>query len=90
MDIDSIKNINDLKRDVLEEFIKELPDEDKINLKKFLNDHPQSNAAGIFTTVRAYIFNTYFKTSPKKEKKSNTFAETLLTILSDCDENKGE
>ena len=36
MNIESINSINDLKRNVLEEFIKSLPNEDKINLKKFI------------------------------------------------------
>ncbi len=81
MDTESIKSINDLKRNVLEEFIKSLPNEDKINLKKFVQEHPQTNAAGVFATVRAYVFNTYFRKTPIKEKKSANFADTLDSLL---------
>ncbi len=81
MNIESIKTINDLKRDVLEEFIATLPREDKENLKKFIEEHPQKNAAGVFTVVRAYIFNTYFRTTPIREKRTTTFADTLTSLL---------
>ena len=81
MNFESIKSINDLKRNVLEEFIKSLPNEDKINLKHFIEQHPQSNAAGVFATVRAYIFNTYFRKTPIKERKSASFADTLNSLL---------
>ena len=82
MNIESIKTINDLKRDVLEEFIASLPKEDKDNLRKFLKEHPQKNAAGVFTVVRAYVFNTYFRKTPVREKRSVTFADTLDELLS--------
>lgn len=78
---DNIKSINDLKRDILEHFIAELPTQDKQNLQTFLNNHPQKNAAGIFTAVRAYIFNTYFRTNQSKQKSSTTFAEVLNNLL---------
>lgn len=81
MNIESINSINDLKRNILEEFIKSLPNEDKINLKKFIQEHPQTNAAGVFATVRAYIFNTYFRKTPMKEKKAASFADTLDSLL---------
>ena len=83
MNIESIKSINDLKRDVLEEFIKDLPKEDKENLRKFLEEHPQKNAAGVFTIVRAYIFNTYFRKTPIRDKKAITFASVLDELLQD-------
>jgi len=83
MNIESIKSINDLKRDVLEEFIKDLPKEDKESLRKFLDEHPQKNAAGVFTVVRAYIFNTYFRKTPIRDKKAATFASVLDEILQD-------
>ncbi len=88
MNIDSIKTINDLKRDVLEEFIATLPKEDKENLKKFIEDHPQKNAAGVFTVVRAYVFNTYFRTTPIREKRSVTFADTLTSLLNTDEEEE--
>lgn len=80
---DDIKSINDLKRDVLEQFIAELPKEDKQDLRAFLKEHPQKNASGVFTVVRAYIFNTYFRKTPIREKKSTTFADTLNDLLKD-------
>ena len=83
MELKDIKSINELKRDVLENFIRDLPTEDKINLKRFLEEHPQTNAAGIFTVTRAYIFNTYFRKTPKKETKNKTFADTLQDLLDD-------
>lgn len=86
MNIDAIKTINDLKRDVLEEFIANLPKEDKENLRNFIKNHPQKNAAGVFTVVRAYIFNTYFRKTPVKERKTVTFAETLNELLNIKDE----
>ena len=81
MEFKDIRSINDLKRDVLEEFISTLPKEDKENIKAFLKEHPQKNAAGVFTTVRAYVFNTYFKTTPVRDKHSITFAEVLGDLL---------
>lgn len=90
MNIDSIKSINDLKRDVLEDFIKSLPNEDKINLKKFVQERRPTNAAGVFTTVRAYIFNTYFRKTPIKEKRNTSFAETLDSLLELNEEDSNE
>ena len=87
MNIDSIKSINDLKRDVLEDFIKSLPNEDKINLKKFVQERRPTNAAGVFTTVRAYIFN---RKTPIKEKRSTSFAETLDSLLELNEEDSNE
>lgn len=86
MNIEAIKTINDLKRDVLEEFIANLPKEDKENLKKFVEEHPQKNAAGVFTVVRAYVFNTYFRKTPIRERKTVTFADTLNSLLNTEDE----
>lgn len=87
---DNIKSINDLKRDVLEQFIAELPKEDKQNLQKFLKEHPQKNASGIFTVVRAYIFHTYFRKTPMNEKKTTTFADTLMELLKDENDNNSD
>lgn len=83
---DDIKSINDLKREVLEQFIAELPKEDKQQLQKFLKEHPQKNASGVFTVVRAYIFNTYFRKTPVRERKATTFADTLMELLKDEEE----
>lgn len=90
MNIESIRTINDLKRDVLEEFIKTLPKEDKENLRKFLEEHPQKNAAGIFTVVRAYIFNTYFRKTPIRDRKAATFASVLDNLLQDDEDENVE
>lgn len=90
MNIESIRTINDLKRDVLEEFIKTLPKEDKENLRKFLEEHPQKNAAGIFTVVRAYIFNTYFRKTPIRDRKAATFASVLDNLLQEDDDENME
>lgn len=84
---ESIKTINDLKRDVLEKFIADLPKEEKDKLKDYLNNHPQKNAAGVFTTVRSYIFNTYFRTTPPPEKNRSTFADILNDILNNNEDD---
>ncbi len=85
-----IKTINDLKRDVLEKFIADLPKEEKDKLKEYLDKHPQKNAAGVFTTVRSYIFNTYFRTTPPPEKNRATFADILNDILNNDNDNTEE
>lgn len=90
MDINSIKTINDLKRDVLEEFIADLPREDKEKLRNFLKERPQKNAAGVFTITRAYIFNTYFRKTPVEKKRTTTFADNLEKLLNLDDDEKEE
>ena len=81
MDFNNIKKVSDLNRERLEAFIKTLPKEDKENLRNFTKEHPQTNAAGIFSSVRAYIFNTYFREAPVISKKTTSFAETLDILL---------
>lgn len=77
----NINSINDLKRDVLEKIIAEMPDQDKEELREYLSTRAGLNAAGIFTTVRGYVFNKYFRTTPVRDRKQATFAETLNGLL---------
>ena len=81
MENKEIKNINDLNREFLEDYIAKLPKEEKDKMRQCLEEHPQKNAAGVFTVIRSYVFNTYFRTSPTPERKRSTFAETLDSLL---------
>lgn len=81
MENKEIKSINDLNREFLEDYISKLSKEEKEKMREYLNTHPQKNAAGVFTTIRSYVFNTYFRTSPTPERKRTTFAETLDSLL---------
>ena len=76
-----ITNINDITRDFLETYINDLPREEKRKLRSYLEAHPSKNASGTFTTVRSYIFNTYFRPASTPEKKRQTFADTLNQML---------
>jgi len=77
---------NDLTRDFLEDFIKKLPQEDKINLKEYIKNNPRTTSSATFVLVKSYIYNTYFKTTPTKEKRDVTFADTLNELLNDIQE----
>ena len=77
---------NDLTRDFLEDFIKKLPQEDKNNLKEYIKNNPRTTSSATFVLVKSYIYNTYFKTTPAKEKRETTFADTLEELLKNEDE----
>ena len=82
-----IKKFNDIDRDFLEEFIPALPKEDKEKLKEYLNNNPRTSTSAIFTLVKSYIYNTYFRKTPTTERKKITFADTLNILLEDNNED---
>ena len=86
MEEKQIKSINDLTRDFLEGYIAKLPKEDKEKIKEYLEEHPSMNASGVFTLIRSYIYNTYFRTTPPLERKKGTFADTLQGLLNNNEE----
>ena len=79
---------NDITRDFLEDFIAKLPKEDKEKLKEYIEDNPRSSTSAVFTLVKSYVYNTYFKTTPTVERKKTTFAETLDSLLADDDDDE--
>ena len=73
---------NDLTRDFLEEFIAKLPKEDKIKLKEYIQDHPCNSSSALFTMVKSYIYNYYFRANSLQNKqKKDTFANVLDSLL---------
>ena len=76
---------NDLTRDFLEDFIAKLPREDKDKLKEFVKNNPREKASSMFTLVKSYIYNTYFRTTPATERKKINFVDVLDTLLDDDD-----
>lgn len=85
-----IKKFNDIDRDFLEEFISDLPSEDKDKLKEYINNNPRSSTSAFFTMVKSYIYNTYFRRSPVKERKKVTFADTVNLLLQNDDDMEEE
>ena len=81
---------NDLTRDFLEDFIAKLPKEDKEKLKEYVKLHPRASSSSMFTSVKSYIYNTYFRTTPQKERKPTTFADMLDILLQDDDDDNDE
>lgn len=80
IDMNNIK-FNDLTRDFIEKFIVQLPREDKIKLKKYIEDNPRDNSSKTFIVVKSYIYNTYFKKAPIIEKKKTRFSDVLDNLL---------
>ena len=81
----------DLTRDFLEEFISKMEPEDKKQLKEFIEDNPKQSSSALFTMVKSYIYNRYFRTvSTLNKNKKGTFADTLEFLLQDDDDDKNE
>lgn len=78
---------NDITRDFLEDFIAKLPKEDKQKIKEYVENNPRSSSSSMFTLVKSYVYNTYFRTTPTTERKKTTFMETLGHLLDDDDED---
>ena len=74
---------NDITRDFLEDFIAKLPKEDKQKIKEYVMNNPRSSSSSMFTLVKSYVYNTYFRTTPAADRKKTTFMETLGTLLAD-------
>lgn len=74
----------DLTRDFLEEFISKMTPEDKKQLKEFIEDNPKESSSALFTMVKSYIYNHYFRTvSTLNKSKKGTFADALESLLKD-------
>ncbi len=83
-----IKKFNDIDREFLEEFIATLPKEDKEKLKQYITDNPRDKSSSVFTLVKSYVYNTYFRATPTPERKKVTFAETLDSLLEDDEDEE--
>lgn len=83
-----IKKFNDIDRDFLEEFISNLPAEDKDKLKEYIDNNPRTSTSAFFTMVKSYIYNTYFRQTPVPERKKITFADTLNLLLQHEDDTE--
>lgn len=77
---------NDLTREFLEEYIAKMPKEEKLKLKEYVDKNPRDKSANVFTLVKSYIYNTYFRQTPVQERRKNTFADVLVGLLDDIDE----
>jgi hypothetical protein len=78
---------NDITREFLEDFISKLPSEDKKKLKEYIANNPRTTSSSTFTLVKSYVYNTYFKTTPTPERRKETFAEVLDSLLEDEEED---
>ena len=80
---------NDINREFIEDFIKKLPKEDKKKLKEYANQHPCSSASAMFTMVKSYIYNTYFRQTPINSRRNRTanFADIFNSLLQDDDDD---
>ncbi len=78
---------NDLTRDFLEDYIAKLPKEDKIRLKKYIEDHPRDSSSAMFAMVKSYIYNTYIRPQSFNDtkNKAGTFIDTISALLMDDD-----
>lgn len=74
---------NDMTREFIEDFISKLPKEDKEKIKEYIKNNPRSTSSGLFTLVKSYIYNTYFKMTPIVDKKKSTFASVIDDLLND-------
>lgn len=77
----------DLTREFVEEFISKMSKEDKKRLKNFIEDNPKSSSSALFTSVKSYIYNIYFRPKPAAVNKHNTFADVIDSLLADVDES---
>ena len=81
------KKFNDLNREFIEDFIKKMSKEDKKKLKEYVDTHPRSSSSAMFTMVKSYIYNVYFRTTPKKDKtRTANFADIFDSLLEDNEE----
>lgn len=74
---------NDLTREFIEDFIRKMSPEEKMKLKKYVEDNPRDSSSKTFIVVKSYIYRTYFKKEPIIEKKKESFSDVLNSLLSD-------
>lgn len=80
----------DLTREFVEDFISKMPKEDKRKLKQFIEDNPKQSSSALFTSVKSYIYNLYFRTKPSQMNKRNTFADIIDSLLEDVADDESE
>ena len=78
---------NDLTREFVEDFISKMSKEDKKKLKQYIEDNPKNSSTALFTMVKSYIYNYYFRTQSLPAHKKNTFADVIDSLL-DCDDEE--
>lgn len=86
-----INKFNDITRQFLEEFLKTLPKEDKEKLKEYLQTQPKKDkSSAIFTQVKSYVWNTYFRPSNTQipKRPTTTFADELDDLLNTDDDDE--
>lgn len=76
----------DLTREFVEEFISKMSKEDKKKLKEFIANNPKASSSALFTSVKSYIYNLYFRVKPTINKR-NTFADVVNSLLEDVDDD---
>lgn len=81
---------NDINREFIEDFIRKLPKEDKEKLREYAEQHPRESSSAMFTMVKSYIYNTYFKRMPVPEKRarSTNFSDVFESLLDDDNDDE--
>lgn len=74
---------NDITREFVEDFISKMSPEEKIKLKKYVEDNPRDSSSKTFIVVKSYIYRTYFKKEPTTERKKESFSDVLNSLLSE-------
>ena len=83
---------NDINREFIEDFIRKLPKEDKEKLREYAEQHPRETSSAMFTMVKSYIYNTYFRKTPITERKtrSTNFSDIFNSLLESDDNDNDE
>lgn len=76
---------NDLTREFVEDFISKMSKEDKKKLKQYIEDNPKNSSSALFTMVKSYIYNYYFRSKAIQHHKKDTFADIIDSLLEDED-----
>lgn len=77
----------DLTREFIEEFISKMSNDEKKKLKQYIEDNPKNSSTALFTMVKSYIYNYYFRAQSLPAHKKNTFADVIDSLLK-CDEGQ--
>lgn len=80
----------DLTREFLEDFISKMSKEDKKKLRQYIEDNPKNSSSALFTTVKSYIYNYYFRAKALPVAKKNTFADVIDSLLKYDDEENSD
>lgn len=71
----------DLTREFIEDFISKMNNEEKRKLKQYIEDNPKNSSTALFTMVKSYIYNYYFRAQAIPNHKKNTFADVIDSLL---------